>query len=40
MADLVVNVGMRPADYWALTVAERSAIIREFNRVQKKKNKK
>jgi len=40
LAELVVNVGISPADYWALTLRERDAITREFNRVQRNKQKK
>lgn len=36
LAQFVVNVGMRPADYWALTVHQRSAIAAEFRRVHRK----
>jgi len=31
MATFVVNLGFTPADYWALTLAERDAIIRAWN---------
>jgi hypothetical protein len=39
LAEFVVNIGMRPADYWALTLGESAAILREHNRVHRKKRK-
>ncbi len=34
----VVNFGIAPTEFWSLTIAERDALITEFNRVNKKKN--
>ncbi len=31
MATFVVNLGFTPAEYWALTMAERDAIARAWN---------
>lgn len=40
LSKFVVNIGMRPVDYWALTRGERDAIAREHNRVTRAKSKK
>jgi hypothetical protein len=37
MASFVVGLGLTPADYWALTWAERNAIVREQNRAKRRK---
>lgn len=31
LATFVVTIGLSPSEYWALTVLERDAIIRQFN---------
>jgi hypothetical protein len=35
LAQFVVNIRMRPVDYWALTLRDRDAILREHNRVHR-----
>lgn len=35
MAYVVVHTGLTPADYWALTIAERGAIVAMINEVNK-----
>lgn len=40
MTELVTRVGIRPVDYWSLTVRERAAIIAEYNRAQRQRSKK
>lgn len=35
----VVHLGFSPSDYWALTGAQRAAIIAEWNRTQQRRKK-
>ena len=37
LAWFVVHLGMAPADYWQLTVADRNAIVREAKQALRRK---
>lgn len=34
---MVIHVGISPAEYWALTLGERDALVEEMNRAKRKR---
>lgn len=37
MAQLVIHLGISPAEYWGLRLDEQQALIHEWNRTQKRR---
>ncbi|MCU1530124.1 MAG: hypothetical protein JWP75_3887 [Frondihabitans sp.] len=36
LATFVVHLGVSPTDYWALTITEHAAIVKEFNATRRR----